>query len=315
MNDPKWGDETPTAPFLAEEQVRPQSGLRPVARGRATGLGSRVAGRYELVQLLGKGASGAVYEALDTSVGERVAVKVLHEHLRASGGHVARFAREVRATATIAHPSVVRVLDAGEDAKGSLFLVMELLEGELLFDRLGRAPRLTTDEVTRLGIDLLGALAAAHACGIVHRDIKPENLFLTRQQDGTTGLKVLDFGIAKLVETQPHGSFRTAEGLLLGTPAYMSPELCRGQAVTVAADLWAAGVVLYEALAGAPPFDDAHVGRLLSKIVGTRAPSLGQKRPDLPGALVRVVDRALDPDPSLRWPSAEAMAQALRDAG
>lgn len=312
---PRWGDqdawvdETPAAPA---EPISSRSGVRVVQRmGVDARIGRRVVDRYELCAVLGTGASGVVYEALDTSLDEPVAVKVLHEHLRASGGHVARFAREVRATASIAHPSVVRVLDAGEDADGTLFLVMELLRGELLFDRLGRPPALATAEILAVGRELLGALAAAHQLGIVHRDIKPENLFLTREEDGSTTLKILDFGIAKLVEPQAAATFRTAEGLILGTPAYMSPEVCRGLAVTEAADLWAVAAVLYEALAGAPPFDEPHVGRLLSKVVKGRASSLREKRPDLPARLVETLDRALDPDPSRRWPTADAMAEAL----
>lgn len=270
-------------------------------------IGDRVGGRYELVRPIGRGGGGIVYEARAPR-GDRVAVKLLHAHLRASTGHVARFSREVLATSTIAHPSVVRVLDAGEDHDGSLFLVTELLEGELLFDRLARP--LTPLEVLAMGRQLLGALAAAHAQGIVHRDIKPENLFLVRTR-GPIRLKVLDFGIAKLVRPQPGYAFQTRSGVILGTPAYMSPELCRGLPVTEAADLWAAAVVLYEAFAGAPPFDDPHVGRLLLDVVNRRAPSLGAKRPDLAGWVVGAIDRALDPDPSRRWSSAQEFAAAL----
>lgn len=288
----------------------PRSGVRAAAHlgGPEARIGDRVAERYELTRLLGRGAGGIVYEAR-VAHGGRVAVKLLHAHLRASDGHVARFSREVLATCAIAHPSVVRVLDAGEDRDGTLFLVTELLEGELLFDRIAR--RLSTRQILLIGRQLLGALAAAHEAGIVHRDIKPENLFLVRTF-ARIQLKVLDFGIAKLVRPQPGYAYQTRSGVILGTPAYLSPELCRGQPATEAADLWAAATVLYEAFTGAPPFDEPNVGRLLIEIANGRAPSLRIKRPDLPGSVITAIDRALDPDPAERWPSAQDFARALR---
>ncbi len=304
-----WLDETPPEPTRSDVRAV----ARPKREGPLARLGEHIAGRYELSRLLGSGATGAVYEALDVKRGEQVAVKLLHEHLRTSDGHVARFAREVRATTAIAHSSVVRVLDAGEDGDGTLFLVLELLEGQLLFERM--ASGLETREIVEIGRQLLGALAAAHARGIVHRDIKPENLFLTRNASGSIRLKVLDFGIAKLVRPQSTVSFQTLDGLILGTPAYMSPEICRGMPVTEAADLWAAAAVLYEAFAGTPPFEDEHVGRLLLKIVKGRAPSLAEKRPDLPPTVVHAIDRALDPDPARRWQTAEELATALSSGG
>jgi eukaryotic-like serine/threonine-protein kinase len=290
-----------------------KSEIRAVTRKRGGGpedrVGDRVAGRYEIQHVLGAGSAGAVFEARDMKLGVNVAIKVLHEHLRTSDGHVARFAREVRATSAIAHPSVVRVLDAGEDSDGSLFLVMELLEGELLLRRLSR--RIDAEEVLEISRQLLGALAAAHAQGIIHRDIKPENLFVTRAESGAVLLKVLDFGIAKLVRPHKSLSFQTLDGLILGTPAYMSPEVCRGLPVTEAADLWAASAVIFEAFTGAPPFEDTHVGKLLIKIVRTRAPSLRTLRPDLPAHVIAAIDRGLDPEPSERWQSAAALAAAL----
>src|SRR5690606_741592 len=138
-----------------------------------------------------------------------------------------------------------------------------------------------------------------------------ENLFLSRSPSGAIRLKVLDFGIAKLVRPQASLSFQTLDGLILGTPAYMSPEVCRGLPTTEAADLWAAACVLFEAFTGAPPFEDEHVGRLLQKIVKSRAPSLGERRPDLPSSIVGAIDRALDPEPARRWQSAEDFGTAL----
>jgi len=273
-------------------------------------LGAVIAERYALRAVLGAGASGAVYAATDLERGVEVAVKLLHPHLRSSDGHVARFTREIRALSRIAHSAVVRVLDAGEDHDGALFLVMELLEGSLLHDRIMLAD-LEPREVLEVGRQLLGALAAAHARGIVHRDIKPENLFLMTSPSGSVRLKVLDFGIAKLTRPDAAISFQTLDGLILGTPEYMSPEVCRGLPISGAADLWAAAAVLFHAFTGRPVFEEEHVGKLLLRIVRERAPSLGSLRPDLPRNVIDAIDRALDPDPAARFPTAEAFATAL----
>ncbi|MCC6876435.1 MAG: serine/threonine protein kinase [Sandaracinaceae bacterium] len=273
-------------------------------------IGRSIGGRYRLVRLLGTGGSGSVYEAWDQGRSEAVAVKLLHEHLRGSDQHVARFAREARAAMAIVHSSIVRVLDVGEDRGGALFLVLELLEGESLGEAIDRS--LETRDAIEIGRQLLSALEAAHAHGVIHRDIKPDNLFLTRGAPGTVRLKVLDFGIAKWVA--PSASIQTADGLVLGTPDYMSPEVCRGGVATAAADLWSAAAVLFHVLAGRPPFEEEHIGRLLMKIVRERAPSLASLRPDLPAAVTDAVDRALDPDPAKRFPSARALATALGSA-
>lgn len=297
------------------QDVGAHSDIHAIRRGTteadpAERVGAVVAERYALLGMLGQGGAGAVYEARDLDRGETVAIKLLHKHLRASDGHVARFAREIRALSQIAHSAVVRVLDAGEDEDGTLFLVMELLDGELLHDRI-MLQSLEPREIVEIGRQLLGALAAAHARGIVHRDIKPENLFLATAPSGFLRLKVLDFGIAKLTRPDAGISFQTLDGLILGTPEYMSPEICRGMPVTEAADLWAAAAVLYHALTGAPPFEEEHVGRLLLRIVRERAPSLRERRPDLPASVTAAIDRALDPDPAARFSSAAAFATAL----
>jgi serine/threonine-protein kinase len=170
---------------------------------------------------------------------------------------------------------------------------------------------LDTREIVEIGRQLLGALAAAHARGIVHRDIKPDNLFLARSESGAIDLKVMDFGIAKLVRPEIALSFQTLDGLILGTPAYMSPEICRGLPVTEAADLWGVAAVLFEAFTNAPPFEEEHIGRLLLKVVRGRAPLLRERRPDLPRPVVDAIDRALDPNPAARWQTAEEFATAL----
>ncbi|MBX3271741.1 MAG: serine/threonine protein kinase [Sandaracinaceae bacterium] len=275
-------------------------------------LGELVAGRYELRELLGHGGSGAVYGATDRRDPSRgaVAVKLLHRHLRGADGHAARFEREIRALQHVAHSAVVRILDSGRDERGHLYLVMERLEGELLVDRIGERG-LDVRETLELGRQLLGALGAAHDRGIIHRDIKPENLFLTDAPSGSIRLKILDWGIAKLTQPDTAISFQTLDGLILGTPEYMSPEICRGMPVTAAADLWAAAAVLYHVFAGVPPFEEDQIGRLLIKIVKEKPVPLAEHRPDLPPYVSAAIDRALDKDPARRFATAAELATGL----
>ena len=283
-------------------------------KGPGQRIGDTIAERYQLVALLGEGGAGAVYSAIDRAGGRRVpvALKVLHQHLRGVDGHSARFQREIKALSEIAHSAVVRVRDSGTDELGHMYLAMELLEGELLSDVVEEG--LETREVLEIGRQLLGALAAAHDRGIVHRDIKPDNLFLATAPEGVIRLKVLDWGIAKLTRPDRAISFQTLDGLILGTPEYMSPELCRGAPVTEAADLWAAAAVLFELLSGAPPFEEEQIGRLLLRIVRERAPLLGELRPDLPSYVTAAIDKALDPDLERRWKTARAFATGLATA-
>lgn len=306
-------------PYLQTRQPRdtlheddsPLAGLKARALRR---IGHVLDGNYELRNLLGCGSAGAVYSAVDLERGEPVAVKMLHEGLSRSPEHVARFEREARAASSIGHSSVVKVLSVGRAENACLFMVLELLDGEALFFAI-ESGRLSDGDIVEIGRQLLGALAAAHARGIIHRDVKPENLFLAREPSGALRLKLLDFGIAKYLHGDGRSSFNTVDGMLLGTPHYMSPQMCMGEAADIGADLWAAGAVLYHAFAGAPPFDDVHLGRLLTRIVSSRAPSLAEARPDLPRSIIEAIDRALDPDPSKRWKSALAFADALSMGG
>ena len=273
-------------------------------------IGEMVADHYELSRMLGHGGSGAVYAAYDRQNQRApVAVKLLHKHLRGVDGHSARFQREIKALSEIAHSAVVRVLDSGKDDYGHMYLVMELLEGELLHEKIESGLELR--EILEVGRQLLGCLAAAHDRGIVHRDIKPENLFLTRAPGGVIRLKILDWGIAKLTRPDTAISFQTLDGLILGTPDYMSPELCRGMPVTEEADLWAAAGVLFHLIAGVPPFDEEQIGKLLVRIVKERAPLLADVSPEVPAYVTSAIDRALDPDRTKRWQTAREFATGL----
>lgn len=295
---------------LVDERVGERgSDVRAIRTFAGRRLGSIVDDRYELVRVLGQGSAGAVFEARDLELGGQVALKILHKHLQQNEDSAARFSREIHALSKIAHSAVVRVQGSGRDADGSLYLVMELLEGELLHERIHRG--ITPVEVLEVGRQLLGALAAAHRRGIVHRDIKPENLFLVDEPSGRIRLKILDFGIAKLTVRESGFSFQTLDGLILGTPEYMSPEMCRGMPITPQADLWAAAASLFHALTGEPPFDDEQVGRLLLKIVKSRAPKLRETHPHLPRSLAEAIDRALEPDLSRRFATARDFLHGL----
>jgi serine/threonine protein kinase len=274
-------------------------------------VGKKLGERYELRKLLGTGSAGAVYASIDHQSMRKVAVKVLHEGLRTSDEHVARFVREARAASAIGHPCVVTVYDVGKDADGTLYMVLELLAGESLFYAI-RERSLEVDDIVDVGVQLLDGLSAAHARGIIHRDVKPENVFLTQTLEGERRVKLFDFGIAKCLRPDLASSFSTLDGFIVGTPHYMSPEICMGEVATPACDLWATAAVLYHSLAGSPPFDDSHLGRLLLRIVRENVTSLGSHRPDLPKALVQAIDRALDRDPTKRWLTAKDFARALR---
>ncbi len=210
-------------------------------------VGTTFGGRYTLDALIGIGGMGSVYRAHHRN-GHRVALKVLHRELAAHPESRARFLREGYVANRVEHPGVVKVLDDDTSEDGSVFLVMELLEGETLADRLTRRGPMAPSEIVPLVLQLLEVLVAAHAKGIVHRDLKPENLFLTRE-----GLKVLDFGLARL---RDGGMEATATGWLIGTPLYMAPEQVKGRTDLVGpqSDIWAVGAILFRALTGSCAF-------------------------------------------------------------
>lgn len=282
---------------------------RHLAEGR---VGTLLDGKWSLDALLGYGGSAAVYAATHRN-GKRAAIKVLHPHYVADENLRSRFTREGYLANKIEHPGAVSVLDDDVADDGTVFLVMELLEGTSL-EKIGRgeAPPLTMAEVVRITDDLLDVLAKAHALGIVHRDIKPANLFVT-----TSGrLKVLDFGIARLAEAKSDGSAVTQTGFMMGTPAFMPPEQARGRWAEVDArsDLFAAGATMIALLTGRRPrHADTANEELLAAMTVPFAP-VSALVPSLPAALAAVIDRAVAFNRDERWPTAQAMQQALRDA-
>ena len=266
--------------------------------------GDLFASRYRIAELLGKGGFGAVFEARDTSLERDVALKVL---LRVTDDQaLARFLREARATAALSSEHVATIYEVGSTADGP-YIVMERLRGCDLQDELDDKHHLpVADAVDHLLQAALG-IAHAHARGIIHRDIKPRNLFLARRDDGTTLLKVLDFGIAKSTATD-----LTQTGTTLGTPRYMAPEQLRSaRTVDVRTDVWALGVVLYELLCGKPIFDGDTATELAVAIVIDPHVPLRTRKPELPAALEAIVDRCLAKDPDERYADVHALAVAL----
>lgn len=226
--------------------------------------GAVVAG-YRIVRLLGFGGMGAVYEAVHPIIGKRAAVKVIQAHAASSRSGTDRFVQEARLVNQIRHPNIVDVFGFDALPDGRPVLVMELLEGDTLANVLARRGRLPPREAIALMLPVLGALAAAHDEGVIHRDLKPENLFVVRTGDGRVTTKVLDFGIAKLIDAPPGSGLTSMTGGQLGTPKYMSPEQCRGQSIDGRSDLYAIGLILFEMLAGRGPFSGGSPAEFLGQ--------------------------------------------------
>jgi serine/threonine-protein kinase len=267
-------------------------------------------GKYRLDRVLGVGGMASVYAATHLRNANVVAVKVLHRQLSIDMGLRARFLREGYAANSVGHPGTVRVLDDDTAEDGSVFIVMDLLDGETLdarWERSGR--RLGVSEVVTLLSELLEVLAAAHDKGVVHRDLKPENLFVTRAGE----LKVLDFGVARLREGSPT---KTRTGAVFGTPAFMPPEQALGRTSEVDAlsDVWAVGATAFCLLGGRFVHNGTTAEEMLVRSATEPAPSILEVAPEVPPAVAQVIDRALAFNKRDRWPSATAMREALLHA-
>ncbi len=274
-------------------------------------IGTTIGGRYELRRLIGEGGFSTVFSAVHVVTGREVAVKILHAHLTATEQVAQRFLMEARAMARVQHEGIVQVLDAGTDPDGRVYIALELLEGESLERTLMRERTLPWQTVVSHCIDVLDALAEAHKHGIIHRDIKPGNIFIVSKPGGATRARLLDFGIAHVNETK--GKL-TAEGLILGTPEYMSPEQGRTSNVGPASDLWSVGIMMWECLTGQTPYMGSNSTDILVKIATTDAPPIQSEMPDLPSAVATVIDKSLARDLAHRFRSAEEMRDALQRA-
>src|SRR6478752_235550 len=257
-------------------------------------------GRYELRGVLGRGGMAEVRDGWDNRLDRAVAVKLLHPVFIGQPDDRMRFETEARAAAALNHPHIVSVHDSGEHA-GMPYIVMERLSAQTLADVIGRGP-LPQPRVRSILDDVLSALAAAHAAGILHRDIKPANILFA--PSGHT--KVADFGIAKSA-----GSVHTMTGQIVGTMAYLSPDRIAGRPASAADDLYAVGVVGYEALTGRRAFPQQNLPELARAISEGMPPPLAALRPDADPALVAAIERSMARDPAWRFGSAEEMRAAL----
>jgi len=275
-------------------------------------IGATLGGLYRVTRLIGVGGMGRVYEATHTRLGKAYAVKVLPEGRADKPDATERFLREARSASKVENEHIVKIVNCDSDEAHRLFIVMELLEGENLAERIDRGA-LPVAEAVEIAKQTAEALQAAHDAGIVHRDLKPENVFIT-QKNGTDFVKVLDFGISK-IKTPEHGDPKlTATDQIVGTPLYISPELARGVAtVDHRTDIYALGVILYEMITGTPPFTGQNHFQLLYQH-GNEAPdppSQRSKEAGIPPHVESAVLRALEKNPADRFASMDAFCAAL----
>ncbi|MGE3277506.1 MAG: protein kinase [Vicinamibacterales bacterium] len=273
----------------------------------------RTISHYRILASLGSGGMGVVYEAEDTRLGRKVALKLLADEACCDAASMERFLREARIVSSLNHPHICTLHDIGE-AGGQQFMVMELLDGESLKERIARGP-LRMDDVLELGAQIADALDAAHAQGVVHRDIKPANLFVTRRGHA----KVLDFGVAKLgrdrgadLEVTMAGDEMTRTGSAVGTVAYMSPEQARGEDIDARSDLFSLGIVLYEMATGRQPFPGATPAVVFEGLLTRTPPPPSSLNADVPPEFDRIVAKALEKDRETRYQSAADLRADLK---
>jgi len=273
-------------------------------------IGQVIGSRYRIQSLVGRGGMGMVYAATHELTGRRVAVKLVVPDSDESPLLKERFLSEARIAAAVVHPNIVDVLDMGLH-EGVLFLVMELLEGISLERLLEAQTRLSPEQTFTWLLPIMGALATLHDAGIVHRDVKPSNIFLSSLPRHPVRPKLLDFGLARVVSDLR----LTRSGTVIGTPLYMAPEHAAGHVAGPQADVWSVGIVLFECLAGASPFNYSDRSSLAAQVLAGVVRPLSELRPDLPPVLSMVVGRALQRDLGRRYADVRAFAHALYAAG
>jgi eukaryotic-like serine/threonine-protein kinase len=284
-------------------------------------LGRTLGGRFRVTGFIGEGAMASVYRGVQEAEPHDVALKIMHAHLVSDATFVGRFRREARAAARIVHPNTVKILDTGVDGK-ILYIAMELLAGQDLFETLVLERRLSEARAVRILVQVTEALVAAHEKGVVHRDLKPENIMLLRDPEDPSreDVKVLDFGIAKILEgdtpsmdgTGSSHSALTGVGTVVGTPAYMSPEQCRGEPVDTRSDVYTCGILLYQLVAGRLPFTSENAMDLAVMHVRTPPTPLETVVPAVSPRLTAVIMTALSKWPSQRQQTAVELRDALQ---
>ncbi|MFI5297540.1 MAG: serine/threonine-protein kinase, partial [Polyangiales bacterium] len=252
--------------------------------------GLLIADRYRLDRRLGMGGMGEVWAATHTVTGRASALKFVRTRVDSGEESKQRFEREARASTAVSHPNVIEVRDYFWLEDGTPVMVMDLLAGESLRDRLTRAGRLTVEETCTILAQVISAVGAAHAAGVVHRDLKPDNIFLARSDDGAEVAKVLDFGVAKLIGASELPAQLTEPGVIMGTPWYMAPEQASGEHdVDERADVWAIGVIAYECLSGDRPVRGDNLGKVLLQVLSGSIAPLATVTEGVPADLIALV--------------------------
>jgi serine/threonine protein kinase len=270
----------------------------------STLVGMQLSGRYRLDAQVGAGGMSTVYRAFDVTLERRVAIKLMHREIASDSDQLERFRREARSVAQLSHPHIVGVIDAGED-ESRPYIVLEYVEGETLKDRIRRMGRLPVDEALAYAIEIARALGAAHARHIVHRDVKPQNVLI--DEEGSA--KVTDFGIARSLDEDG----LTADGRVLGTTDYVSPEQALGHDVNVQSDIYSLGIVLFEMLTGEVPFGGENQVAVAMKHVREDLPDIQVRRPQVSATLAAVLDRMTDKDLRRRYPDALSLVADLEE--
>jgi serine/threonine-protein kinase len=275
-------------------------------------IGRILDNKYRIVRVIGVGGMGTVYEAEHILISWHVALKILSQEFVADPDVVERFFLEATSASAIGHPNIVEIYDVGREDDKTVYIVMELLKGTSLADRIDAETRLDPTAAAAIAVQVLSALCAAHGMGIVHRDLKAANVFLAVDSRDRQEVKLLDFGIAKIGRIGAPGFGLTQDGLVMGTPFYVSPEQARGaNDLDARIDIWGVGVMLYEMLTGTLPYDGENYNELLSRILLEEPRPMLEIVPELPPELVAIVEKAMQKDRNNRYASAEAMLDSL----
>jgi serine/threonine protein kinase len=302
------GGDDPIAQTVLSSVASPRGAMRRVQEAQE----GEVLGNYQLERLLGEGSMGRVFQARHIRLGRQVALKVLRPQHAQDSSFVRRFFQEARSVNQINHEHIVEIFDFVEEPeRGYVYCVMELLRGQSLASVL-KEEKLTLERIQRIGVQVCAALGSAHKLGVVHRDLKPDNLFLVHRGGQADFVKVLDFGVAKILTSE--GTNGTLDGTIIGTPTYMAPEQAAGLPVDHRADIYAVGNLLYEMLAGHPPFQAPAFGQLVVQIITQPPPPLPERLASgepMPPALAELVLRCLAKEPEARPQRLEEVTTAL----
>lgn len=302
---------------IAADASEPTVAFVPPSDDQHPLVGTMLSGRYRIDAELGNGGMGAVFKAHQASVGRDVAIKVLRKHLTDKPGIVKRFKNEAKVIAALTHPNIVSLYDFGQTADGSMYLVMEFIEGRTLTDVLKNDAPVDMDTFYRLVTQMLDALIEAHEKGVVHRDLKPDNILITQQGRKKDVVKILDFGIAKVGESFGEGQVsaddieQTSAGVIVGSPRYISPEQARSLPVGPETDLYALGLLMYELLSGKPAFSgETATDLLVAHVHHTPKPPSGPNGP-MEGPLVDLIMKCLRKERNQRPRNAEEVLKAM----